>query len=255
MGGLRYLIAWLPVAAAFVFTPRHLPPPRAANAAVAFPQQRATTPHLQLPATAVKPSQMTLEFSAAPALTIREGPARTIESGARVWPSGEALARVLEGERLAGKRVLELGAGTGVAGLAAARQGAEVFVTDLPEMLPLLAANIGANSLAARAEAMPLRWGNEYDLEAALARGPFDLVIGTDILYAPERFDDLLATLLELTAPGAQVMLAYPRRFTEGVFFEDAEDDFDVLAWEDEIDVNVFATRLQRRADARLLYV
>jgi predicted nicotinamide N-methyase len=142
-----------------------------------------------------------------------------------------------------------------VAGLAAARQGAEVFVTDLPEMLPLLAANIGANSLAARAQAMPLRWGNEYDLEAALARGPFDMIIGTDILYAPERFDDLLATLVELTAPGAVVMLAYPRRFTEGLFFEDAEDDFDVLAWEDEIDVNVFATRLQRRADARLLYV
>ena len=36
-----------------------------------------------------------------------------------------------------------------VAGLAAARQGAEVFVTDLPEMLPLLAANIGVRGDAA----------------------------------------------------------------------------------------------------------
>merc|ERR1719247_1623646 len=206
---MRYLIAWLPCAAAFVFTPRHLPP-RAANAAVAFPQQRATTPYLQLPATAVKPSQMTLEFSAAPALTIREGPARTIESGARVWPSGEALARVLEGQSLIGKRVVELGAGTGVAGLAAARQGADVVVTDLPEMIPLLSANIRANSLSARAQAMPLHWGDAYDVEAALEHGPFDMVIGTDILYAPERFDLLLDTIVALTAPGAVVALAYP---------------------------------------------
>merc|ERR1719261_2381890 len=174
MGGLRYLIAWLPCAAAFVFTPRHLPPPRAANAAIAFPQQqRATTPYLQLPATVVKPSQMTLEFSAAPALTIREGPARTIESGARVWPSGEALARVLEGQSVLGKRVLELGAGTGVAGLAAARQGADVVVTDLPEMMPLLSANIRANSLGARAQALPLQWGDPSGVDAALEHGPF----------------------------------------------------------------------------------
>jgi predicted nicotinamide N-methyase len=142
-----------------------------------------------------------------------------------------------------------------VAGLAAARQGADVVVTDLPEMIPLLSANIGANSLNARAQALPLRWGDAYDLDAALEHGPFDMVIGSDILYAPERFDELLDTVVALTAPGAVVALAYPRRFTEGLFLAEAEAYFDVLAWEDEIDTGVFVTRLQRRDEARRLYV
>lgn len=157
---------------------------------------------------------------------------------------------------MVGKRVLELGAGTGIAGLAAARQGADVLVTDLPEMIPLLSSNIRANKLGARAQALPLRWGDAYDVDEALGHGPFDMVIGSDILYAPERFDDLLETIVELTAPGAVVLLAYPRRYTEDLFLADAEEYFDILAWEDEIDAaGVFATRLQRREDSRQLSV
>lgn len=39
---------------------------------------------------------------------------------------------------LAGKRALELGAGTGIVGIAAACCGAHVLLTDLPEALPQL---------------------------------------------------------------------------------------------------------------------
>ena len=48
-------------------------------------------------------------------------------TGGSVWESGEALARLLVTEgssRVVGRRVLELGCGTGLVGLAAAAAGA-----------------------------------------------------------------------------------------------------------------------------------
>jgi predicted nicotinamide N-methyase len=50
---------------------------------------------------------------------------------------------------LKGKRVIELGAGTGVVGLAAGALGAKVVLTDLPHLLPGLTRNVevGCTSL------------------------------------------------------------------------------------------------------------
>ena len=46
---------------------------------------------------------------------------------------------------LRGKRLLELGAGTGALGLAAACQGTRVVLSDLPTVIPLLETNIRLN--------------------------------------------------------------------------------------------------------------
>ena len=66
----------------------------------------------------------------------------------RVWDGAKALARVLETHPTLVHRavVLELGAGAGLASLAAARLGARaVLATDLPEALPLLIHNLERN--------------------------------------------------------------------------------------------------------------
>ena len=94
--------------------------------------------------------------------------------------------------------------------------------------------------------ATQLLWGDESDLERVRASGPFDLVVGSDLLYAPHIFPLLLDTLVELCTPGlTEVLLTYPTRYTEGIFFGDAEAFFDV-GYAEEVGCNIFATRMKR---------
>lgn len=78
--------------------------------------------------------------------------------GTTVWDASIVLAKFLEkgarrGElsraRLTGRRVLELGAGPGLGGIAAALLGADVVLTDLPDIVPLTARNVATNVSAA----------------------------------------------------------------------------------------------------------
>ena len=60
-------------------------------------------------------------------LEVAEGVADSIDSGARIWDAGLALSTLLGDQpSMAGKRVLELGSGTGIGGLTAAAAGAQV---------------------------------------------------------------------------------------------------------------------------------
>ena len=69
--------------------------------------------------------------------------------GTELWPAARALVAFLEERRTAlasAAQVLELGAGTGACGLAAAALGARrVLLTDKPVLLPLMRANVVAN--------------------------------------------------------------------------------------------------------------
>ena len=79
--------------------------------------------------------------------------------------------------------------------------------------------------------------------------GPFDRIIGSDLLYAPESFPELLETLAALCTPEhTQVLLAYPVRFTEPIFLEQAEEmGFEQLGWPEEVEPSIFAARLVLR--------
>jgi predicted nicotinamide N-methyase len=75
---------------------------------------------------------------------------------------------------------LELGSGTGVIGIVVALLGADVILTDLPVVLPLLQANVTANvGSSSHARVAPLRWGNPMDD----LNPPFDYVLLADPLY------------------------------------------------------------------------
>ncbi len=194
-------------------------------------------------------------------LKVTEGNADSIDSGAKIWDSGRALSSWITKELGPGKCVLELGAGTGIVGLTAAAMGAKsVILTDQPEMVPLLEQNIALNDASVNSKAVPLLWGCDQEetmsslvevastMDDAWTETPiFDVICGSDILYSPENLPLLLDTIVQVCTPSkTEVVLAYPRRFTEDMFLELAEEYFDIFP-EEEIEPNIFLLRMHRR--------
>jgi predicted nicotinamide N-methyase len=124
---------------------------------------------------------------------------------AELWPSGIALGEVVAALELRGKRVLELGAGLGIPSLLAALGGADVLATDWAEdAVELLRVNAERNGLRLRAERV--RWDEPQPLVRA---GPWDVVLGADLLYEARNATQLLDLLPRL---GGDVLLAEPGR-------------------------------------------
>lgn len=112
-------------------------------------------------------------------LTIREPPLSGDSLGLKTWGSSYVLAHLLPrfaetslshllspGCSSPASPILELGAGTGLLGLAAARMWqTSVILTDLPAIVPNLAHNVELNrstvaSLGGDVEAADLTWGD-----------------------------------------------------------------------------------------------
>ena len=133
-----------------------------------------------------------------------------------LWRSGMALARQLDGESLRGLRVVELGCGLAAPSIAAARGGADVIATDGDsDALQLVVRNAEANDV--QVEIDMVDWGDPDEL---VERGPFDLVLGSDILYERPSVAMLLELLPRL-APRAWI--ADPGRPASEPFLEEAK--------------------------------
>ena len=138
-----------------------------------------------------------------------------------LWRSGVALAREVAGMDLEGRRVLELGCGLGAPSLAAALGGAIVLATDADaEALELLERNAEANHLTVETE--QVEWSEGEDL---VHRGPFDLVLASDVLYERGSVAELLRLLPRL-APEA--LVADPGRPASGAFLERAWERWEI---------------------------
>ncbi|KAJ0968641.1 hypothetical protein J5N97_025558 [Dioscorea zingiberensis] len=112
-------------------------------------------------------------------------------TGSWIWDSALHLAHFLTTRQLTNLTILELGAGTGLPGLAAALLGAaRVILTDLPPLLPTLRRNVEVNGLEARVEVMELDWGRAEELDTA-ALGELDVVLMSDVLYDPDEMEGL----------------------------------------------------------------
>jgi predicted nicotinamide N-methyase len=124
---------------------------------------------------------------------------------AELWASGVALARVVPSLDVAGRRVLELGAGLGLPSLAAALLGADVLATDwADDAVALLRANARRNSIRLRVRRV--RWDEP---EPLLRGAPWELVLCADVLYEQRNAAQLLELLPRL---GGEIVLADPGR-------------------------------------------
>lgn len=137
-------------------------------------------------------------------------------TGSRVWAAAHALVDELRQRRaaLAGRRCIELGAGPGLVGLAAAAFGAaSVVLTDQAEMLDLMRRNIALNPSSANVRAVELVWGG-----TALPVGiepPFDLVLVSECvnpLYGWGSFEALAETISQLCSANTICLLSHEER-------------------------------------------
>jgi predicted nicotinamide N-methyase len=132
---------------------------------------------------------------------------------ASLWPSAHALASVLweRRDQLPGRRVLELGCGLGLPSITAARLGAAVTATDFhPDAGAWCLTNAAANGMALTFQDcdwnMPPEWP------------PFDIVIGSDLLYERRHIPALAACIDRLCAAEGMALLADPGRDGLGQF-------------------------------------
>jgi len=123
------------------------------------------------------------------------------------WAGGQALARhLLDNPALvAGRAVLDLGAGSGLAGIAALKAGAaRVLAADTdPFALAAIALNAAANGVALEATGRDL---------LAAKPGRFDVVLVGDLFYERELAERVLAFIEAARAEDAAVLVGDPRR-------------------------------------------
>ncbi|CAH0518512.1 unnamed protein product [Peronospora belbahrii] len=144
-------------------------------------------------------------------------------TGLTTWDGSVILAKYLEHQRhheIAGTRVVELGAGTGLVGISAALLGAqEVLLTDLDYVVENLAKNVAETmKLAANAgqhlnchlSTRVLDWFNPpTDL------GDIDFVLASDVVWVEELIQPLVATfdtLVRHSATKTQILMSYQKR-------------------------------------------
>lgn len=155
-----------------------------------------------------------------------------------VWASGVLLGRLIVEDSLAsaglarplaGCRVLELGAGSGLPSWACLHRGCRVVVTDLPDAERIgtlcIAARLNIEQLEAaagdregaapspsdRVRVAPFLWGSDpSDVLAAHGGGGYDLVLAADCIYNPAAHAVLLASI-------ASALLGRPVRDPEEV--------------------------------------
>ena len=142
-------------------------------------------------------------------------PRRREESDSRIsfwWgitSAAVALARHIEaGGSLHGRRVVELGCGLGLAGIAAGLKGADVLFTDyVIEALEFGLRNAKMNGLTDQAvKSALLDWEDPGEIER------FNIVLGSEILYDYFFHGSLIKLLRTILEPGGTIILADRKR-------------------------------------------
>ena len=140
-------------------------------------------------------------------LDVREAQAPYFAS---LWPAGVALAaEIFASERLStpfhGARVLDLGCGLGVVGLAAGSQGADVTLVDYEaECVDMV--NASAHALDLAPQVIVHDWREPLLLDA------FDVVLAADVLYERANHAHVASCISRALTPKGCAWIADPSR-------------------------------------------
>jgi len=169
----------------------------------------------------------------------------------KVWNASCVLARHLEvcGKDFRDKRTIELGAGVGLAGIAMSRLGANVLLTDLASVVPLLEKNVSANCTG---NVAAYCWGDD----ASALSPPFDYIIGADIIYNEDIFEPLLKALLLLMDEHSVAIISYVSRWKRtNRFFRMLRKHFDcAIAPEEVVPQEILPHAMCEKGERAIIY-
>lgn len=134
------------------------------------------------------------------------------------------LARILHSSHSRDLNVLELGTGTGLAGLALTRcyKRCRTFLTDLPDARSLVIRNIGSNDLPKPSSASFQDLGWDSPIQPAILNWNYDLIIASDVTYNPDSAKSLVDSISRLAKDSKEVLIVVAlkkRHASESVFF------------------------------------
>jgi predicted nicotinamide N-methyase len=123
------------------------------------------------------------------------------------WAGGQALARYLldHAERVAGKRVLDIGAGSGISAIAAARAGAQSVMAADIDALAVAAMKLNGAANGVEIEATTDDW-----LSGTSPDG--DILLVGDLFYERPLAERVMAFVRKRAAEGCLVLVGDPRR-------------------------------------------
>ena len=150
-------------------------------------------------------------------------PLRNFPLWSKIWEASLLLASKLAARPVSpGERLIELGAGLGVAGVAAAAFGHDITITEYdPHALAFLYANRLENQCHA-AQVCRLDWHNP-ELHVS-----FDVILGSELIYKESDFMIMRTLFRKLIKPGGEVLLAAEMRQTNKAFLDCMQSEFQI---------------------------
>ena len=144
----------------------------------------------------------------------------------KLWEAAIVLAQFLEGQKFdKGTKLLELGAGLGAPGLAAAAVGCDVTLSDYEELILNFERVSAAASKLDNVNCMMLDWKNPPDMDQ------YDVLVGAEILFREEFFEPLLGVMRKALKPNGVIYLAHDvRRKSLHPFLEMAQKEYNIAA-------------------------
>ncbi len=135
-----------------------------------------------------------------------------------LWPSARVLAHHLATVPFSGERILEVGCGLGLASLVLHRRACDVTSSDIHPLVPeFLAYNTALNGL----RELPYRHADWAAPNPELGR--FDVIVGSDVLYARGMGSLLSGFIAAHLEPHARVIVVDPNRSQRAGFTRDLE--------------------------------
>jgi predicted nicotinamide N-methyase len=165
--------------------------------------------------------------------------------GGQLWPAGMVLSKYMlrkHRDDVAGKEMVELGAGGGLVGLAVAigcKVDTMLHITDQKPMFELMRRNIALNGLQARVSASIYDWG--VPTPSQLPAHP-DIILAAECVYFEPAFPLLQQTLKDLIGANTVCYFCFKRRRRADLtFMKTARKMFDVQEVDDDPDKEVYS--------------